>query len=196
MRIPLLSEANKAAPVQEIWMGRRNLDEVVKKRSWLIMLNAMFGIMLMVIIHQVCWSSSWIGAHLNQYTDDYDWDHMTLYETFRNECPTEVRSFWTEGIKLVLCCSTLVLCWQVLERKKLQLAIKFREKRRRMKNAAIKSADSTFGVSTFGLLSLRPSMFRWKLWVQILVCLIQPLPFGPILTHGWINDKVRHSMHK
>ena len=40
------------------------------------------------------------------------------------------------------------------------------------------------------LLTLRPSQFRWKIWVQVLICIVHPLPYGHVLLDGWYSEKV------
>lgn len=186
-----------------------------------IFLNGMFGVALMCAILQVCWDPSW---QLSRYTDDVsvpadyysdiDWvyhrlsltpeplPHAWTWHAVAAECPSPTRSIVMEVLKMILTLSTLILCWQILDRKKLQIHLKFREQRRKLKAKGIahmthdhdklflNSLASSSKVSTLGLLSLSRSQFRWELWASILVCMIQPIPFTHQLTGGFIDDKI------
>ena len=135
----------------DIWLSRRNLDAVIKRKSLLIFLNGLFGILLEVALLQVGWDGQ-------QYHDD----------DRKGELPMML------SIKIAMFLSSCLLVYQLLDRKQMQITIKYREKRRKTRSL-IKPPLST--VSLLSLLSLRPSSFRWKLWLQCLICFFHPFPF-------------------
>jgi hypothetical protein len=170
----------------------------------------MFGIALMCAILQVCWEAEWVTKRFPvdmTVSSDYysDLDIVTYrnklepasvptewsWSALEHECPSAARSIITECLKGLLTISTLVLCWQILDRKRLQVNIKFREQRRKLKQKGLKDPQELIAVrqvSTLGLLA--PSAQRWELWLQILICLIQPLPFTNQITSGYVPDKI------
>ena len=135
----------------DIWLSRRNLDAVIKRKSLLIFLNGLFGILLQIVLLQVGWD----GQH---YHDD--------------DRPGELPVMLS--IKIAMFLSSCLLVYQLLDRKQMQITIKYREKRRKIRSL-VKPPLST--VSLLSLLSLRPSSFRWKLWLQCLICFFHPFPF-------------------
>lgn len=136
----------------DIWLSRRNLDAVIKRKSLLIFLNGMLGIAIMIAILQASWDSTTQTYH------DYDPPgHLPIILSLKIACAL----------------SSCFLVYQMLDRKQLQVSIKYREKRRKMR--AIKPPLST--VSLISLLSLRPSTIRPKLWIQVLCCFWHPFPF-------------------
>ena len=135
----------------DIWLSRRNLDAVIKRKSLLIFFNGCFGILLQIVLLQV------------------GWDGQTYHDDDRpGELPVML------SIKIAMFLSSCLLVYQLLDRKQMQITIKYREKRRKIRSL-VKPPLST--VSLLSLLSLRPSSFRWKLWLQCLICFFHPFPF-------------------
>lgn len=148
----LLDEAQIKRDNIDVWLSRRNLDDIVRRKTLYINLNAFLGIIIMIAMNEFCWNG------------------VKCIDNYISKL-------------LGICCtlSTAGLIYQLLDRKKLQLSIKFREKRRKVKDLKAPLAK----VSFWGLLSLRPTQFRWKLWLQILVCAIHPQPYLNELTEGY-----------
>ena len=216
--------AGDAGSSDHAWISKRNMDLVVQRKSIWIFLNALFGIALMVSILQICWDPLWqtrrygvdMTAPADYYSDiDFVANRLSLepqplprawsWQAISQECPSPARSYVTEGLKILLTLSTLILCWQILDRKRMQVNIKFREQRRKLKLKGPaaereRALDRMEGnerylsmsgnVSNLGLLSLSAGMFRWELWMSLIVCLIQPLPFTQQLTGGVVSDKI------
>jgi hypothetical protein len=212
-------EGNSGAGVGDhAWISKRKLDLLIQRKSLLIFANALFGIVLMVAILQVCWDPVWqtkrYGVDMSAgvgYYNDLDFISARLHMkpaplptawTFADieaQCPSPLRSYVTESLKLLLLLSTLLLCWQILDRKRMQVNIKFREQRRKLKAKGYNqerdklymgSLTAASQVSTLGLLTLSTSAFRWELWLSLLVCLVQPVPFTHQLTGGAVSDKI------
>ena len=149
----------------DIWLSRRNLDAVIKRKSLLIFLNGLFGIVLQIVLLQVGWDGQ-------QYHDD--------------DRPGELPVMLS--IKIAMFLSSCLLVYQLLDRKQMQITIKYREKRRKIRSL-VKPPLST--VSLLSLLSLRPSSFRWKLWLQCLICFWHPFPFfSPRLIPVHMSNKL------
>ncbi len=216
MHEELRRRGGTAPPTDHAWISKRNLDLVVQRKSMWILANGMFGIALMIAILQTCWDPLWqtrrygvdMTAPADYYSDiDFVSSRLELdpvplprqwsWAAVAAQCPSPVRSYVTEALKIVLTLSTLVLCWQILDRKRMQVNMRFREQRRKLKAKGYNQerdqlymSSLSSNVSTLGLLSLSAGNFRWELWLSLLVCLIHPLPFTQQLTGGFVGDKI------
>jgi hypothetical protein len=146
---PLMYEERRKSvappPSDHAWISKRNLDLIVQRKSIWIFVNGMFGVGLMVAILQVCWDPLWqarrYGADMSvpdSYYTDLDLvsarlalepaplPHGWKWNDIAAQCPSPVRSYVTEVLKFILTISTLVLCWQILDRKRMQVNLKFR----------------------------------------------------------------------
>ena len=170
-----------------LYLNRRNLDEVVRRKSLLLFLNGILGIVLMIVEQQLCWTGT-------KCTDN---QHTII-------------------IKFIITWFSILLVYQILDRKRIQIAIKYREKRRKNRHRTTAAQQSTAHLlnltqpynvplnqcasdveaivndtpqyNIITLLSLQPSQFRWKLWVQCIVAIIHPVPY--MSQYTGIGDEV------